>query len=102
CWDANPNNRPDANIICDKMKLLIKPLYEEMDKQREQSKNLKTKIKNFFKSSSTKNEDKQIIKNTQSKENKRSKIYKIQTSKVYTFNFSIQPKNATDSKYYTI
>ncbi|RHZ82766.1 hypothetical protein Glove_103g133 [Diversispora epigaea] len=88
CWDANPDNRPDAIIILNKMKLLIKSLYEEMEKQQEQSKNLKTKIKNFLKSNST-----------QSIENKRSKIYKIQTSKVYTFNFSIQPRNATDEEH---
>ncbi|RHZ82774.1 hypothetical protein Glove_103g273 [Diversispora epigaea] len=97
CWDANPNNRPDANIICDKMKLLIKPLYEEMDKQQQKQsiKNFKSKIKNFFKSSSTKNKDKQVIKNIQSNENKESKI---QASKVYTFNFRTQPRNATDEE----
>ncbi|RHZ82924.1 hypothetical protein Glove_103g27 [Diversispora epigaea] len=101
CWDANPDNRPDANIIYDKMKLLVKSLYEEMDKQQEptiQSKNFKSRIKKFFKSSSIKNEDKQVIKDIQSNENKGSKIYKIQTSKVYTINFSIQPRNATDEE----
>ncbi|RHZ82753.1 hypothetical protein Glove_103g12 [Diversispora epigaea] len=101
CWDANPDNRPDANIIYDKMKLLVKSLYEEMDKQQDptiQSKNFKSKIKKFFKSSSTKNEDKQVIKNIQFNENKGSKIYKIQTSKVYTLKFSIQPRNATDEE----
>ncbi|RHZ82755.1 hypothetical protein Glove_103g18 [Diversispora epigaea] len=101
CWDANPNNRPDANIIFDKMRLLVKSLYEEMDKKQEQtiqSKNSKSKIKNFFKSSSIKNKDKQVIKNIQPNEDKGSKIYKIQTSKVYSFNFSIQPRNATDEE----
>ncbi|RHZ82756.1 hypothetical protein Glove_103g19 [Diversispora epigaea] len=101
CWDANPDNRPDANIIYDEMRLLVKSLYEEMDKQQDptiQSKNFKSKIKKFFKSSSTKNEDKEIIKDIQSNENKRSKIYKIQTSKVYTLNFSIQPRNATNEE----
>ncbi|RHZ82815.1 hypothetical protein Glove_103g216 [Diversispora epigaea] len=98
CWDANPGNRPDTIVLEEKMRSLIKSLYEEMDKQRKQSKNLKTKIKNFFKSSSTKNEDKQIIKNTQSKENKGNEIYEIQTSKVYTFNFLIQPRNSTDEE----
>ncbi|RHZ82775.1 hypothetical protein Glove_103g272 [Diversispora epigaea] len=99
CWDADPDNRPDANIIFDKMTLLIKSLYEEMDKQQQKQsiKNFKSKIKNFFKSGFTRNKDKQIIKNTQSNE-RRSKIYKIQTSKVYTFNFSIQPRNATDEE----
>ncbi|RHZ86363.1 hypothetical protein Glove_52g130 [Diversispora epigaea] len=75
-WDTNPNNKSDAIIILNKMKLLVKLLYEEMDKQQEQSKNLKSKIKNFFTSSSTKNKDKQVIKNIQSNENKGSKIYK--------------------------
>ncbi|RHZ82923.1 hypothetical protein Glove_103g24 [Diversispora epigaea] len=114
CWDANPDNRPDANIILDEILLLVKSLYEEMNRQQEptiQSKNFKSKIKkffksknfklkiiNFFKSSSTKNEDKQVIKDIQSNENKGSKIYKIQTSKVYTLNFSIQPRNSTDEE----
>ncbi|RHZ82920.1 hypothetical protein Glove_103g20 [Diversispora epigaea] len=101
CWDANPDNRPDANIIYNEMLLLVKSLYEEIDKQQEStihSKNFKSKIKNFFKSSSIKNEDKQVIKNIQPNENKESKIYKIQTSKVYSFNFSIQPRNATDEQ----
>ncbi|RHZ82754.1 hypothetical protein Glove_103g13 [Diversispora epigaea] len=97
CWDANPDNRPDANIIYDKMKLLVKSLYKEMDKQ-ERTIHFKSKIKKFFKSSSTKNEDKQAIKNIQFNENKGSKIYKIQTSKVYTLKFSIQPRNATDEE----
>ncbi|RHZ65448.1 hypothetical protein Glove_315g64 [Diversispora epigaea] len=86
CWEANPDNRPDANIIIDEMKLLLKSSYEKMDKKQGptiQSKNFKSKIRNFFKSSSTKNEDKQVIKNIQSNEKKGSKIYKIQTSKVY-------------------
>ncbi|RHZ82854.1 hypothetical protein Glove_103g26 [Diversispora epigaea] len=101
CWDANPDNRPGANIIFNKMGLLVMSLYEEIDKQQEQtiqSKNFKSRIKKFFKSSSIKNEDKQAIKDIQSNENKGSKIYKIQTSKVYTINFSIQPRNATDEE----
>ncbi|RHZ82921.1 hypothetical protein Glove_103g23 [Diversispora epigaea] len=101
CWDANPDNRPVVIVISNKMKLLVKSLYEEMDKQQEptiRSKSFRSKIKNFFKSSSIKNEDKQVIKDIQSNENKGSKIYKIQTSKVYTFNFSIQPRNATDEE----
>ncbi|RHZ82879.1 hypothetical protein Glove_103g144 [Diversispora epigaea] len=66
-----------------------------MGKQQErtiQPKNFKSKIRNFFKSNSTKNKD------IQSDENIGSKICKIQTSKVYTFNFSIQPRNATDEE----
>ncbi|RHZ82806.1 hypothetical protein Glove_103g150 [Diversispora epigaea] len=104
CWDANPNNRPNLDIIYYKMESLVKSLYEEMDKQQEptiQSKNFKSKIKNFFKSNSTKNKDKQVIQNIQSDENIGSKICKIQTSKVYTFNFSIQPRNATDEEQQT-
>ncbi|CAG8779077.1 2410_t:CDS:2, partial [Dentiscutata erythropus] len=79
--------RPYANALKEKMRSLLKSLYEEIDKQQEQSK-----------LSFTKNENKQVIKNTQSNENKRSTIYKIQTSKLYTFDFSIQPKNATDEE----
>ncbi|RHZ82881.1 hypothetical protein Glove_103g146 [Diversispora epigaea] len=104
CWDANPNNRPNLDIIYYKMESLVKSLYEEMDKQQEktiQPKNFKSKIRNFFKSNSTKNKDKQVIKNIQSDENMGSKIYEIQTSKVYAFNFSIQPRNATDEEQQT-
>ncbi|RHZ82886.1 hypothetical protein Glove_103g149 [Diversispora epigaea] len=104
CWDANPDNRPDVITLNEKMESLIKSLYEEMDKQQEQTiqpKNFKSKIRNFFKSNSTKNKDKQVIKNIQSDENIGSRIYKIQTSKVYTFNFSIQPRNATDEEQQT-
>ncbi|RHZ82812.1 hypothetical protein Glove_103g215 [Diversispora epigaea] len=110
-WDATPNNRPDAITLNEKMESLIKSLYEEMDKQQEptiQSKNLKSKIKNFFKLSfRKKNKDKQIIKNTQSvkigksrksRKSRKSKKSKIQTSKVYTFNFDFQPRNATDEE----
>ncbi|RHZ43767.1 hypothetical protein Glove_856g14 [Diversispora epigaea] len=32
CWDANPDNRPDAITIYRKIKSLIKSLYNEMDK----------------------------------------------------------------------
>ncbi|RHZ59689.1 hypothetical protein Glove_362g65 [Diversispora epigaea] len=86
CWDANPNNRPDANTIWEKMDSLIKSLYNEMDKQREniQSEDFKSKIKNFFKNI-------QVIRNT-------SKVYRIQNSKIYTFNITIQPRNATDEE----
>ncbi|RHZ82748.1 hypothetical protein Glove_103g207 [Diversispora epigaea] len=71
CWDANPDNRLDAVALNIKVKirLLIKSLYY-----------------------------KQVIKNIQSNKNKRGKIYKTQTSKVYAFNFSIQPRNVTDEK----
>ncbi|CAG8806494.1 4486_t:CDS:2, partial [Dentiscutata erythropus] len=43
-------------------------------------------------------EDKKVIKNNKSNESKGIKIYKTQTSNVHTFNFSIQPKNATDEE----
>ncbi|RHZ82771.1 hypothetical protein Glove_103g139 [Diversispora epigaea] len=94
CWDANPDNRPDVITLNEKMGSLIKSLYEEMDKQEQtiQPKNFKSKIRKFLKSNSTKNKD------IQSDENIGSKICKIQTSKVYTFNFSIQPRNATDEE----
>ncbi|RHZ80395.1 hypothetical protein Glove_136g58 [Diversispora epigaea] len=52
CWNANPENRLDANTICKLIKSLIKSLYNEMDKQELiiRTKSLKSKIKNFFKS----------------------------------------------------
>ncbi|RHZ89727.1 hypothetical protein Glove_11g30 [Diversispora epigaea] len=52
CWDANPDNRPDANIIHERIELLIKSLYNEMDKKQEltiKPKKFKSKIKNFLK-----------------------------------------------------
>ncbi|RHZ48671.1 hypothetical protein Glove_543g39 [Diversispora epigaea] len=55
CWDANPDNRPDAQTVYIKMLSLIN-------------------------------------KNTN------SKIIRIQNSKVYTFNISIKPRNATDEE----
>ncbi|RHZ84414.1 hypothetical protein Glove_82g80 [Diversispora epigaea] len=43
CWDSNPdNNRPDANTVRERMKLLIGPLYKEKN-------SLKSKINDFFK-----------------------------------------------------
>ncbi|RHZ89742.1 hypothetical protein Glove_11g68 [Diversispora epigaea] len=70
CWDANPDNRPDANTIYNKIKLLIKSYYEEMDKQQKLAKILKSKIKNIFKSTLTKNDEitnSQLIKNPNTK-----------------------------------
>ncbi|RHZ84397.1 hypothetical protein Glove_82g66 [Diversispora epigaea] len=91
CWDANPDNRPNADTIYQKMESLIKALYSEMDNNKQQ--NFKSKIKNIFKLKS-KNKNAQVIKNTQPI--KSSNIQKIQDSKVYNiFNFSIQPRNAT-------
>ncbi|RHZ59652.1 hypothetical protein Glove_362g54 [Diversispora epigaea] len=103
CWDANPDNRPDAIKIYRKMKSLIKSLYNEMDKQQEnieniQSKNFKSKIKNFFKLKSKKDKNNQIIINTQLSKNTKSKIYRIQNSKVYSFSIPIKPRNATDEE----
>ncbi|RHZ43857.1 hypothetical protein Glove_851g4 [Diversispora epigaea] len=82
CWDAIPDNRPDAETISNEMDSLVKSLYNEMDEQHEltiPSNNSKSK---FSQSSLT--ED----KSTQ----------KIQTSKVYTFNISAQPRNATEEQ----
>ncbi|RHZ59673.1 hypothetical protein Glove_362g49 [Diversispora epigaea] len=103
CWDANPDNRPDAITIYKKMDSLIRSLYNEMDKQKEnieniQSKNLKSKIKNFFKLKSKKDKNNQVIINTQLSKNTKSKIYRIQNSKIYTFNIPIKPRNATDEE----
>ncbi|RHZ59694.1 hypothetical protein Glove_362g69 [Diversispora epigaea] len=106
CWDANPDNRPDTYTIYIKMISLIKSLYNEMDKQQEyieniQSKDLKSKIKNFFKLKSKKDKNNQVIINTQLSKNTKSRIYRIQNSKVYTFSiFSIpiKPRNATDEE----
>ncbi|RHZ90291.1 hypothetical protein Glove_1g22 [Diversispora epigaea] len=99
CWDANPDNRPNALTIYNKIKLLIKSYYEEMDKQQKLAKSLKSKIKNVFKSTITKNDEitnSQLIKNT----NTKSKINRIQTSKVYSYDIPIRPKNATDEEQY--
>ncbi|RHZ59693.1 hypothetical protein Glove_362g68 [Diversispora epigaea] len=103
CWDANPNNRPDVSTILEKMDSLIMSLYNKMDKQQEnieniQSKNFKSKIKNFFKSKSKKDKNNQEIINTQLSKNTKSKIYRIQNSKVHTFNIPIKPRNATDEE----
>ncbi|RHZ59651.1 hypothetical protein Glove_362g56 [Diversispora epigaea] len=103
CWDANSDNRPDAITVCKKMESLIKSLYNEMDKQKEnieniQSKNSRSKIKNFFKLKSKKDKNNQVIINTQLSKNTKSKIYRIQNSKVYTFNIPIKPRNATDEE----
>ncbi|RHZ88473.1 hypothetical protein Glove_22g12 [Diversispora epigaea] len=99
CWDSNPDNRPDANTILDKIKLLIKSYYREMDKQQKLAKSLKSKIKNIFKSTLTKNDEitnSQLINNT----NAKCKINRIQTSKVYSYNIPIRPRNATDEEQY--
>ncbi|RHZ82763.1 hypothetical protein Glove_103g130 [Diversispora epigaea] len=106
CWDADPNNRPDANIIFDKMKLLMKPLYEETNKQQERtikSKNFKSKIKKFFQSSFTKikikffrSSTENKNKDTQSNENKGSEIYVSQTRE---FDFSTQSIRSIHSSY---
>ncbi|RHZ84377.1 hypothetical protein Glove_82g90 [Diversispora epigaea] len=90
CWDADPNNRPCAFTICEKMGLLINSLYNEMNKQRKlitQPKKFKSKIKNFFKLKLTRNKD--VIKNTRSIKNTKSKVYNFNMS------ISIQPRNAT-------
>ncbi|RHZ84419.1 hypothetical protein Glove_82g85 [Diversispora epigaea] len=97
CWDANPDNRPDANTIHERIRLLIKLLYDEMDKQQ----NLKLKIKNIFKLKpkiknifKLKSKIKNIFKLKSTK--KRGKLHKFQNSKVLnTFHFSIQPRNST-------
>ncbi|RHZ48648.1 hypothetical protein Glove_543g18 [Diversispora epigaea] len=103
CWDANPDNRPDARTVYKKMESLIKSLYNEMDKQQEnieniQSKNFKSKLKNFFKLKSKKNRNSQVIINTQLSKNTKSEIHRIQNSKVYSFNIPIKPRNATDEE----
>ncbi|RHZ48714.1 hypothetical protein Glove_543g22 [Diversispora epigaea] len=93
CWDANPDNRPDANIASEKMRIISHSLYNEME-----SRNLKSKMKNFFKSKSAKDKYNQAIMDTQLNKNIKSKIYRIQNSKVYTFNISIKPRNATNEE----
>ncbi|RHZ48659.1 hypothetical protein Glove_543g40 [Diversispora epigaea] len=103
CWDANPDNRPDAQTVYRKTKSLIFSLYNKMDKRQEnikniQSKNFKSKIKNFFKLKSKKDKNNQVIINTQLSKNTKSKIIRIQNSKVYTFNIPIKPRNATDEE----
>ncbi|RHZ59701.1 hypothetical protein Glove_362g31 [Diversispora epigaea] len=80
CWDANPDNRPDAETVYDKFKSLIQSLY--MDKQQEptiQSNSSKSKI-------------------SQSSLTKDKSVQKIQTSKVYTFDISAKPRNATEEE----
>ncbi|RHZ84432.1 hypothetical protein Glove_82g76 [Diversispora epigaea] len=83
CWDANPDNRPDAITIYKKMESSIRQFYTEKN-------NLKSKIKNFFKLKSFKNKNKPIIKNTQ--------LIKNTKSQVYTFSIQNQPRNATDEQ----
>ncbi|RHZ51643.1 hypothetical protein Glove_476g50 [Diversispora epigaea] len=82
CWDANPDNRPDAYTINYKLEPLLELLYNEMDKQQEPTFQSNSSKSNFFHSSLTK------IKSSQ----------KIKTSKVYTFNISAQPRNATEEE----
>ncbi|RHZ57526.1 hypothetical protein Glove_386g44 [Diversispora epigaea] len=75
CWDANPDNRPDAETIHNKMNPLIQSLYNEMDKQQEPT-----------------------INSSKSNLTKGKSSEKIQTSSVYTFNISAQPRNATEEE----
>ncbi|RHZ48666.1 hypothetical protein Glove_543g32 [Diversispora epigaea] len=96
CWNADPGNRPVALIVKEKMKILIKLLYD--DDEKNESKNFKSKIKNFFKSKSKKNRNSQVITNTQLSKNTKSKIYRVQNSKLYTFNIPNKPRNATDEE----
>ncbi|RHZ48657.1 hypothetical protein Glove_543g44 [Diversispora epigaea] len=101
CWDANPNNRPDAYIVYEKINLLIMLIYNEADKQQEpniQSKNLKSKVKNFFKLKSKKGKNNHLIINTPLSKNTKSIICRMQTSKIYKFNIPIKPRNATDEE----
>ena len=70
CWDAN-----HAYKIRYKINSLIRSLYNEMDKQQEPT----------IQSNSSKSN---LIKDKSGQ--------KIQTSKVYTFNISAQPRNATE------
>ncbi|RHZ48686.1 hypothetical protein Glove_543g73 [Diversispora epigaea] len=95
CWDAIPENRPDVNTICRLIKSLIKSLYNEIDKQQEliiRSNILKSNTENYFKLKSIKDKNTKLSKNT------KSKMYRIQNSKVYTFNIPIKPRNATDEE----
>ncbi|RHZ88505.1 hypothetical protein Glove_22g76 [Diversispora epigaea] len=105
CWDANPDNRPNTLTIGNKMKLLIKSYYKEKDKQQKltiKSKSLKSKIKNIFKSTLTKNKNDHEITNSQLIENTntKNKINRIQTSKLHSYNIPIRPRNATDEEKY--
>ncbi|RHZ89401.1 hypothetical protein Glove_15g3 [Diversispora epigaea] len=79
CWDANPDNRPDARTIYDKMCSLIRSLYNNKQESTIQSNSLETK---FSQSSLTKDKGDQ----------------RSQTSKIYTFNISAQPKNVTEEE----
>ncbi|RHZ80444.1 hypothetical protein Glove_136g103 [Diversispora epigaea] len=92
CWDANPDNRPDANRVCEKMKSLIKPFYDT------QPKDLKSKIKKFFKLKLKKDKNNQEFKNTRVSKNTERKTYRTQNSKIHTFNIPIKPRNATDEE----
>ncbi|RHZ55700.1 hypothetical protein Glove_411g10 [Diversispora epigaea] len=46
CWDANPDNRPDAYTIKNKVDSLIRSLFNEKDKKQNQIFNLISKIIN--------------------------------------------------------
>ncbi|RHZ80414.1 hypothetical protein Glove_136g70 [Diversispora epigaea] len=109
CWDANPDNRPDAYAIYMKMNSLIKSLYNDLDKQHEpiiRSKNFKSKISKFFKLKSKiskffkskKGKNNQVISNMSLSKNTKKGTYRIQNSKVYSFNIPIKPRNATDEE----
>ncbi|RHZ85265.1 hypothetical protein Glove_67g129 [Diversispora epigaea] len=81
CWDANPDNRPDAETIRNKIGSLILSLYNnEMDNQEPTIQSNSSKSK-FSPSSLTKIESSQ----------------KIQTSEVYAFDISVQSRNATEA-----
>ncbi|RHZ84430.1 hypothetical protein Glove_82g74 [Diversispora epigaea] len=94
CWDANPYNRPDVNTIRKKMESLIRPFYTKKKNLKSKIKNFfklkSSKIKNFFKLKSSKNKNKPIIKNAQ--------LIKNTKSQVYTFSIQNQPRNATDEQ----
>ncbi|RHZ80417.1 hypothetical protein Glove_136g75 [Diversispora epigaea] len=81
CWDANPDNRPHAvTIVCQMESLIRKSFYNEMEKQQEpniHSSILKSEINT------------QLSGNTE---------YRIQNSKVFTFNIPIKPRNATNEE----
>ncbi|RHZ59697.1 hypothetical protein Glove_362g35 [Diversispora epigaea] len=81
CWDANPDNRPDAEEVNEKIDSLIQLLYLEMDKQGP------TVQSNSSESNSS-----------QSSLTKDKSVLKIQASKLYTFNISAQPRNATEEE----
>ncbi|RHZ79206.1 hypothetical protein Glove_151g117 [Diversispora epigaea] len=83
CWDANPDNRPDADTIMKKIQSLIRSLYNEIDKKQEQPVIQSSSSKpSFSQPSLTKDKSSQ----------------KIQNSKVYTFSISAQPRNATEEE----